>query len=420
MILEMQAQGLSIAAIARRLGKDRKTIRKYLERGICPPRYGPRAPRPCKVDGFREYLGARLAAFPELSAARLLREVRERGYAGGLTALKDFVRTVRPQAAPVFEHRFETAAGEQAQVDFAEFRVRFAEDPDWERKVWLFSLVLGHSRWLWGRFVLHQDLVTLLRCHVAAFEALGGVPGELLYDQMRAAVLSDRRDQQGARHIVYNANLLALAQHYGFTPRACAAYRAKTKGKVERPFRYVRQDFYLGREFRDLEDLNAQFTDWRGSVANRRRHGSTQRIVEALFALEQPQLAPLPAGPYRTAVQLERRITRDGVVSVGHNFYSVPDGTRQRAVEVHALLDEVQIFEDSRLIAVHPWQEGTLQRRVAQGHRRFPAPRTDSAAGLTRRNAGPILHAPGHAVPVRSLEIYQHIGAALATRAAAR
>ncbi|MGH8567885.1 MAG: IS21 family transposase, partial [Gammaproteobacteria bacterium] len=330
----------------------------------------------------------------------------------------DFVRSVRPRATPVFERRFETAAGQQAQVDFAEFRIRFTDAPDWERKLWLFSLVLGHSRWLWGRFVLHQDLVTLLRCHVAAFAALGGVPRELLYDQMRAAVLSDRRDESGARHIVYNANLLALAQHYGFTPRACAAYRAKTKGKVERPFRYVRQDFFLGREFQNLEDLNAQFGAWRGGVANRRRHGTTQRLVEAHFALEQPQLAALPAGPYRTAVQLERRITRDGVVSVGHNFYSVPDGTRQRAVEVHALLDEVQIFEDGRLIAAHPWQEGTLQRRVSQGHRRFPARVTDSTPSLTRRDAGPVLRHPGHAVPVRSLEIYQHIGTALASHGA--
>jgi transposase len=417
MILELHRQGLSMGAIARRVGMDRKTVRKYIARGLEPPCYGPRAPRPCKVDPFREFLRERLTAFPELTAVRLLREVRELGYSGGLTALKDYVRTVRPCAPAAFEHRFETAPGQQAQVDFAEFRVEFTEDPGWVRKVWLFSLVLGFSRWLWGRFVLHQDLVTVLRAHVGAFEALGGVPRELLYDQMRTAVLDDVHDEAGTRHIIYNPSLLALAQHYSFTPRACAAYRAKTKGKIERPFRYVRQDFFLGRTFRNLQDLNAQYAEWRAGVANRRRHGTTQRLVDQLFAAEREQLLPLPAGVYRAAVQLERRITRDGVVSVGGNFYSVPDGTRNRAVEVHALIDEVQIFEDGRLIAAHPWLEGYRERRVAPGHRRFPPPGARPVRRGDARTAM-ILQPAGHAVAVRPLEIYQHIGVALARRGA--
>lgn len=419
MILDLHRQGLSVSAIAQQLDLDRKTVRKYIARGLEAPSYRARAPRPCKVDRYRRYLCERLAAFPGLSAVRLLREVRELGYAGGLTALKDFVRTVRPKAPPAFEHRFETGPGEQAQVDFAEFRVAFADEPGWLRKLWLFSLVLGHSRYLWGRFVLHQDLVTLLRCHVAAFAALGGVPRELLYDQMRAAVLSDDRDASGQRHIVYNSSLLALAQHYTFAPRACAAYRAKTKGKVERPFRYVRQDFFLGRSFCDLDDLNAQFSEWRSAVANRRRHGTTQRLVDQLFSAEQPALQPLPAGPYRAAVRLERRITRDGVVAVGGNFYSVPDGTRNRTVEIQALLDELQIFEDGRLIAVHPWVEGYRERCVASGHRRGPPPgvRTRRDPGLP---AALTLQPPGHAVAVRPLAIYAQIGSTLAARGVGR
>ena len=116
------------------------------------------------------------------------------------------------------------------------------------RIVWLFSLVLGHSRFLFARYVLHQDLQTLLRCHMQAFTALGGVPIEILYDRMKTAVTGE--DDQG--HIVYNRSLLALARHYRFQPRACRPYRAKTKGKVERPFRYIRQDFFVGRRIRNL------------------------------------------------------------------------------------------------------------------------------------------------------------------------
>ena len=115
----------------------------------------------------------------------------------------------------------------------------------------------------------------MLRCHIAAFEAIGGVPSEILYDRMKTAVTGE--DDEG--HIVYNRSLIALAQHYGFLPRACRPYRAKTKGKVERPFRYIREDFFLGRTFRNLDDLNAQLGHWLDTVANVRaaRHHPAHR-----------------------------------------------------------------------------------------------------------------------------------------------
>ena len=144
-------------------------------------------------------------------------------------------------------------AGSKHMEVVEQFKTEFGDDPGQTVALWLFTLVLGHSRYLWGEFVWHQDLMTVLRCHVAAFAALGGVPRQILYDRMKTAVLGEVADG-----IIYNAQLQALARHYGFTPRACAAYRAKTKGKVERPYRYVRQDFFLGRQFQNLEDLNAQ------------------------------------------------------------------------------------------------------------------------------------------------------------------
>ncbi len=109
--------------------------------------------------------------------------------------------------------------------------------------------------------------------------------------------------EDGEGHIVYNRSLIALGQHYGFLPRACRPYRAKTKGKVERPFSYIRQDFFLGRTFRNLDDLNAQLDDWLATVANVRLHGTTQRIVSDAFAAEQPDLQKLPATPLRCAAQ---------------------------------------------------------------------------------------------------------------------
>ncbi|WP_188262666.1 IS21 family transposase [Azospirillum tabaci] len=406
MILDLHRQGLSVSAIARRTGLDRKTVRKYIERGLEAPVYGPRKPRPTVVAPYEEYLRERVTAFPELTASRLLREVRARGYTGGYTALKDFLRTVRPAIAAPFERRFETPAGRQAQVDFAYFRTAFTDEPGVERVVWLFSLVLGHSRLMWGEFVVHQDLQTVLRCHIAAFEALGGVPAEILYDRMKTVV----RGEDCEQGIAYNKTLLDLAAHYGFLPKACRPYRAKTKGKVERPFRYVREDFFLGRGFRDLDDLNAQFRSWLDEVANARRHATTGRIVAEHFAEERPHLKPLPAGPYRAVLKLDRRVTREGMVSVGGNLYSVPECTRRRVVEVQTLANEVRIFEDGRLIASHPVLEGRGQRRIAAGHRTLPPPANSDTPREPPVPIGPV----GDTVARRPLAYYEAVARRLA------
>jgi transposase len=406
MILDLHRQGLSVSAIARQLERDRKTVRKYIERGLEPPAYGPRRPRSTVVTPFASYLRQRIAAFPELTGSRLLREIKELGYSGGYTAVKDFLRTIRPKALQTFERRFETPPGKQAQVDFAYFRTVFTDEPGAERIVWLFSLVLGHSRMMWGRFVAHQDLQTVLRCHIAAFEALGGVPAEILYDRMKTAVLGEA-DGQG---IAYNRKLLDLATHYRFLPKACRPYRAKTKGKVERPFRYVREDFFLGRSFRNLDDLNAQFRHWLDTVANPRRHATTGRIVLEHFAEEQPYLKAMPATPFNVVLTLDRRVTREGMVSVGGNLYSVPDCTRRRVVEVHALANEIRILEDDKLIAVHPVLDGRGQRRIASDHRTAPPP---ANSATLREDPAPPAPA-GAIIAPRSLAFYDAVARRLA------
>jgi transposase len=404
MILDLHRQGLSVSAIARRVGIDRKTVRKYIERGLEPPRYGPRQPRGRRLEPFEAYLRQRVAAYPGLTGSRLLREIRERGYKGGYTAVTDFLREVRPAPVPPFEVRFETPPGEQAQVDFAQFGVIFADEPSAVRKVWLFSLVLGYSRLIWARFVAHQDLQTVLRCHMAAFAALGGVPREILYDRMKTAVIGE----DGDAHIVYNRALIEFAGHYGFCPKACRPYRAKTKGKVERPFRYIREDFYLARSFRNIDDLNAQLGHWLGTIANPRLHATTRRVVNEAFAEEKPALQPLPLVPFRAVLKLERRVSHEGMVSVGGNLYSVPDATRKRVVEVHSLADEIRIFEAGQLIATHPVLEGRHQRRLAPGHRKMPAQRTTAETAVL-----PIGRA-GDVVARRSLDFYEAVARRLA------
>lgn len=400
LIHDLKKQGLSLTAIARKVGCDRKTVRKYLERGLDSPVYGPRQPRDCLLDPYEDYLHERVLTFPDLSGARLLREIRGMGYAGGYTRVTDFLREVRPPARARFERRFETPPGRQAQVDFAEFTVSFTDEPGVTRKVWLFSIILGHSRWLWGRFVSSQNLQSVMRCHIAAFVAIGGVPEEILYDRMKTAVIGE--DEAGV--VTYNASLVALLNHYGVAPKACRPYRAKTKGKIERPFRYIRQDFFLARTFRNLDDLNTQFDGWRETVANPRVHATTRRVVNEAFAEERSSLTTLPAIPYSAVLTIERRVSHEGMVSVDGNLYSVPDTTRKRVVEVQNHTDEVRIFEDGVLIARHPILEGKNQRRIDPAHRKAPPARR------------PVPQTPG--VPIRPLAFYDAVGKRLAAEGA--
>ena len=236
------------------------------------------------------------------------------------------------------------------------------------------------------------------------------MPDHILYDRMRTVF---SREDPEAGHIVYNRTLLEFARHYGYLPKACRPYRAKTKGKVERPYRYIREDFFLGRSFRNLDDLNQQLRQWLDQVANARVHATTRRIVAEHFAEERPKLQRLPAGPFQAVLRLERRITRDGMVSVDGNLYSVPNSARRRPVEVHSTTGEIRIFEQERLIAVHPVLDGRGRRRIAAGHRSQPPPansHTPREAVQPRR--------PGEMVTQRSLAFYDAVARRLAGVAA--
>ncbi|MGF6574863.1 transposase [Paraburkholderia sp. GAS333] len=364
-ILELHRHGLSVLAIAVRLGMDLKTVRKYIKDGLQVPRNGPRAPRPCKIDPFVGYVTQRVQAFPELSIEHLLHEIKAMGYPGGRTAVGNLVRKVRPPRQRGFEVRFETPAGKLARVDFAHFNVDFEETPGQRRSIWLFSIVLGHSRYLWAQFVGHRDLQTVLRCHMEAFAHLGGVPHKILYDRMKTAVLGELE-----RQVVYGAKMVAFGQHFNFTSHASKADRAKTKCKFEHPSHYIRRDFFLARRFQNLDDLNRQLRNWLDTVANVRVHDTTQRVVSQHFEEERAALQALPTGMFNRVVWLERLVFREGLVAVGRNYYSVPDGMRRHKLEVHRLAHELRIYEDGALLAVHPVLEGRRRAALLPSHSR--------------------------------------------------
>ena len=183
---------------------------------------------------------------------------------------------------------------------------------------------------------------------------------------------------------------------------------------MERPFRYIREDFFLARSFRNLGDLNDQLRQWLDGVANPRTHATTRRVVQEHFAEERPSLQPLPAGPFQAVLRLERRITKDGMVSVDGNLYSVPDTTRRRPVEVHSTAHELRILEDGQVVAVHPVLDGRGQRRIIAGHRTAYAP----ANSQTPRR-GPAPGRTGDVVALRPLAFYDAVAKRLARKGTA-
>ena len=293
-------QGMSKAAVARRLGISERTVYRWIAAGQLEREvdegaveYGPRRPQPSKLDPYKEIIGARLAEYPELSAVRLYKEVRAAGYEGGYDQVKRYVRAVRPRPPEEPVQRFETPPGHQGQVDFAEFST------PWGKRHALI-VVLGYSRLMWLQYYERQTMAVVMEGLESAFRYFRGVPSELLFDQMKAVIVEDNRDIGG--RLVENSEFVRFSLHWGFRIRACRPYRAQTKGKVERPVSYIRSNFFYGRTFASDDDLNARVLGWLDTVANVRIHGTLKERPTDRFEAERPHLKPLARWPYRPVV----------------------------------------------------------------------------------------------------------------------
>jgi transposase len=289
--------GKGVREIARALGCSRNTVRRYL-REPAAARYRPRPARATKLDAHRDYIAERLrSALPEVIPAKvLLGEIRERGYCGGYTMVKAYVASLRSVAVAEPVVRFETAPGQQMQVDWATIR-RGAN------RLSLFVATLGWSRAAYIEFVEDERVETLIACHEHAFLAFGGVPRDVLFDNMKTVVLE--RDAYGDGKHRFNPALFDFAKHAGFRPRLCSPYRAQTKGKVERFIRYVRGSFWVPLASRlrheglevDRELANVAVGRWLREVANARVHATTGEVPHERLEIERTKLSPLPA-PY--------------------------------------------------------------------------------------------------------------------------
>ncbi|WP_093475530.1 IS21 family transposase [Halopseudomonas yangmingensis] len=287
-------QGHGIKKIARELGLSRNTVRKYLRGETVAPRYKARGPRPCKLDPFTAYLQERIDAARSkwIPATVLLREIQERGYTGGISQLKRYLAPFKHHAPdPVV--RFETPPGKQLQVDFT--TIRRGREP-----LKAFVATLGYSRATYVQFFDREGSDVWLTGLREAFVYFGGVPAEALFDN--AAAIISERDAYGEGLHRWHPRLAALADEYGFRPRVCRPYRAKTKGKVERFNGYLKGSFVtpLAATLKtaglklDVATANAHIGKWLENVAHQRVHGTTGDKPAIRLAEERHVLLPLP------------------------------------------------------------------------------------------------------------------------------
>jgi transposase len=360
---DMYRKGISISEIARQTGHDRKTVRRAIQTGLAPAGAKPvrRKRRERKLDAYVPYLQQRMAE-GVYNTRKLHQELKARGYSGGLTQVILYVQPYRPAQQEKAVMRFETEPGHQAQVDWGSFGY-IAQDGR-RRQLYGFVMTLGWSRAMYVEFTTSANTDWFIRCHQHAFEYFGGVPREMLHDNLKSAVLY--RDSRGEIH--WNERYVDFAGQMGFTPRPCKPYRAQTKGKVERSIRYIRQNFWPGLHYTDLHDLNEQALRWLNEVANTRLHGTTQ--VTPFSRLNAEQLQALPAQRFETSLTAQRVASRDCLVSYKGNLYSVPAAYAQQVLLVKETEDNHIVLVDAlgEIVAVHRILAGRAQRAIVAAH----------------------------------------------------
>ncbi len=331
--------------IADQLGIHHSVVVRVLAQDGIPR---PERSRPTRLDRFIPLVIATWKEYPKLPASRLYEMCKERGYQGGPDHFRHLVAMYRPRPRAEAYLRLKTLPAEQAQVDWGHFGKLTIGRAN--RNLLAFVMVLSYSRRIFLRFYLGQQTENFLRGHEAAFAAWGGVTRVLLYDNLKSAVLERRGDA-----IRFNPLLLDFARHYRFAPRPVAVARGNEKGRVERAIRYVRSAFFMGRRFKDLDDLNRQAQVWcDGPTCERRWVEDDSLTVAEAFEKERALLLPLPQTPFHTDERRELPVGKTPYVRFDSNDYSVPHQLVRQTVVVVASLQKVRIIHRGAVVAEHP------------------------------------------------------------------
>jgi transposase len=347
-IKALKQRGVYLKDIAAELEVHPKTVSRALKRESAPVRS--RKKRVSKLDGYKATVD-QLLGEGVWNAVVIYREIQAQGYSGKLTVLRDYIepkRALRPSRATV---RFETKPGQQLQSDWGEFVTQIGGQ---EVKVHFQVNELGYSRRFHFWCTDSQDAEHTYEGLIRSLEYFGGVPQEVLVDNQKAAVLVHK----GRGQVQFNERFVDLAEFYGFVPRACRPYRARTKGKDERMVGYVKQHFFVRyRSFESWAHLNQQAEQWLAEETDQRVHGTVKEVVIERFKREAPTLTALPAQRYDTSYRATRQVSWDGYIEVNGNRYSVPSDLVAQTVGVRIGLEgSLRVYQGEELVASHTLQ----------------------------------------------------------------
>ena len=332
--------------IARHVGVHHSVVSRVLSgKGIFP---APTRGRRSNAEPYIPFIKETLQKFPKLNATRLHRMVKERGYTGGIDHFRDIVRCLRPAPRGEAYLRLSTLPGEQAQVDWGYFgKLKIGEA---EHRLLAFVMVLSWSRRIFLRFYLGDATPNFMRGHVDAFAHFDRVARVVLYDNLKSAVI-ERVDNA----IRFNSDMLALSAHYRFAAKPVPVARPTSKGRVERTVQYVRTAFFAAREFRDIDDLNQQATQWCLQEAEERKcPGDRRKTVAEAFEEEKRLMLPVSDNPFPVYDRKVVQVGKTPYVRFCLNDYSVPHQYVRRTLLVEATLEAVRIVDGMKVIAQHP------------------------------------------------------------------
>lgn len=351
-----QAQGMTQLEIAAALGVTDRTIRNYLSER---PRPSIKPIRRSKLDPFREYVRTTIEMNTSMNGELIYDSIRKMGYTGKRSVLKEYITKIRRDTDRQAVIRFETEPGFQAQVDWVEFGKRVVDGK--LRELYAFTMVLGYSRFPFVRFTTDMTSATLLACHEMAFQHFGGVPSEILYDNMKTAWIHDGEKWRP------NKRLAAFACHYGFVPKRCQVRRPETKGKVERFNQYLEDNFFIGLAWDSysLDEVNDSVIAWIERIKDNKISGLGE-TRKARFDHEKRFLRPIIETPFDVRDSVSLIVNRESCITWKTNRYSVPPSLIGLEVVFRPSVfgKTADIFAEEKLVRSITLEEEGTGRRI--------------------------------------------------------